>query len=379
MGGPKVKRIVITGAQGLIGWHAHARLHAANCAAHFKGNPLPYQICALGHAEFEDDLALQAALTASDAVLHFAGVNRASDDVVESANPAIAQRLKDACISVGAAPHIIYANSTHSASDTPYGISKRRAGEIVASHTSAFTDLVLPHIFGEAARPNYNNVTATLIAHILAGETPSINPNGAVQLLHAGAAAQIAIDAVMTGKFGRIVPTPRPISVSDLFAVLKSFHDGYLANIFPELSNPFVRDLFNSYRAATYPSVWPRPLRMNTDARGTLFEAVKGGGGGQTFLSTTKQGVTRGDHFHLNKVERFLVVQGEAIIRIRKVLSDEVWEYRVSGEQPSPVDMPTLHTHSIENIGTSDLLTLFWTHDLFDPANPDTFADKVLR
>ena len=92
-----------------------------------------------------------------------------------------------------------------------------------------------------------------------------------------------------------------------------------------------------------------------------------------------RPGMTRGDHFHLNKVERFLVVQGEAMIRIRKVLSDEVWEYRVSGDAPAPVDMPTLHTHSIENTGDTELLTLFWTHDLFDPANPDTFADKVLK
>jgi UDP-2-acetamido-2,6-beta-L-arabino-hexul-4-ose reductase len=124
---------------------------------------------------------------------------------------------------------------------------------------------------------------------------------------------------------------------------------------------------------------FPRPLKLNTDARGTLFEAVKGGGGGQTFLSTTLPGVTRGNHFHLNKVERFLVVQGEAVIRIRKVLSDEVWEYRVCGAQPAYVDMPTLHTHSIENVGETELVTLFWTHDLFDPANPDTFADEVLK
>jgi UDP-2-acetamido-2,6-beta-L-arabino-hexul-4-ose reductase len=204
-----------------------------------------------------------------------------------------------------------------------------------------------------------------------------VNPEGQVQLLHAGTAAQTAIDAVTTGTVGRIEPAPRPMSVPDLYETLRHFHDGYLRNIFPDLSEPFDRDLFNTYRAATYPNRWPRPLRLNSDPRGCLFEAVKGGGGGQTFLSTTKPGITRGDHFHLAKVERFLVVQGEAVIRIRKVLSDEVWEYRVSGDTPAPVDMPTLHTHSIENIGDTDLLTLFWTHDLFDPAKPDTFADKV--
>ena len=106
---------------------------------------------------------------------------------------------------------------------------------------------------------------------------------------------------------------------------------------------------------------------------------MKGGSGGQTFLSTTRPGITRGDHFHLHKVERFLVVKGEAIIRIRKVLTDTVWEYRVSGENPAPVDMPSLHTHSIENVGDVELITAFWTNEMFDPNNPDTYADKVVK
>ena len=371
-------KIVVTGARGLIGWHAHARLHGANCAAGFKGEDAPYEIVALGHASFEDDAALAQAVSGADAVLHFAGVNRAPDDEVEAANPAIARRLVEACVKAGSTPHIVYANSTHASSDTPYGRSKRIAGEVLAAGPGRYSDLVLPHIFGEGARPYYNNVTATLIDKLLAGETPTANADGRVVLCHAGVAAQAAIDAVLAGTQGVIEPDARPMSVPDLLAKLQGVHDSYSANIYPDLSDPFDVALFNSYRAASFPDGWPRPLKLNTDARGTLFEAVKGGGGGQTFLSTTEPGVTRGDHFHLNKVERFLVVQGEAVIRIRKVLSDEVWEYPVSGDAPAPVDMPTLHTHSIENVGTGPLLTLFWTHDLFDPANPDTFADKVL-
>ena len=374
-----MKRIVITGAKGLIGWHAHARLHAANCAATFKGEPAPYDIVALDHATFDDDAALRAAVDGAQAVLHFAGVNRAPDDVVEAANPAIASRLAEACKTAGVAPHIVYANSTHAASDTPYGRSKRIAGEILSQVGCGYTDVVLPHIFGECARSRYNNVTATFIEAVIAGETPDINPEGRVALLHAGAAAEASLDAAINRTTGTLRPEAYDIAVTDLFALLRQFHANYQANIYPDLSDPFTVALFNSYRAALYPNGFPRPLKLNTDARGTLFEAVKGGGGGQTFLSTTMPGVTRGDHFHLNKVERFLVIQGEAVIRIRKVLSDEVWEYRVSGNAPAPVDMPTLHTHSIENTGDTELLTLFWTHDLFDPAKPDTYADKVLK
>ncbi len=374
-----MKRLVITGAKGLVGWHAHARLHAANCAATFKGEPQPFEVVALDHASFDDDAILEAAVYGAQAVLHFAGVNRAPDDEVEATNPSIASRLAEACKTAGVKPHIVYANSTHAVGDSPYGRSKRIAGEVLSRIGGKYTDMMMPHIFGECARPRYNNVTATFIEAVIAGKRPEINPEGRVSLLHAGAAAQAAIDAVIDRTTGTLRPKARDIAVTDLFAILQQLHTNYEANVYPDLGDPLTVALFNSYRAALYPNGFPRPLKLNIDTRGMLFEAVKGGGGGQAFLSTTKPGVTRGDHFHLNKVERFLVVQGEAVIRIRKVLSDEVWEYRVSGEAPAPVDMPTLHTHSIENVGGAELLTLFWTHDLFDPANPDTFADKVLK
>lgn len=373
-------KIVVTGAAGLIGWHASARLHALNCAARFRGEALPHQLVALSHDEFADTTVRNAALNGADAVLHFAGVNRAGSDAeVERSNPEIARLLVESCHTANQRPHIVYANSTHASSDTPYGRSKRIAGEILADLGGAYSDLVLPHIFGECARPRYNNVTATFIEAAINGQRPEVNPEGRVALLHAGAAAQTAIDAVLSGQTGRIAPEPRVMGVPELLDRLVGFHSQYQTNVFPDLGDGFTRDLFNSYRAALYPAGFPRPLTLHSDPRGSLFEAVKGGGGGQSFVSWTKPGITRGDHFHLHKVERFLVLEGEAIIRIRRVLGGPVWEYRVSGEAPSPVDMPTLHTHSIENIGSRPLLTMFWTHDLFDPAAPDTYADPVIK
>lgn len=374
-----MRKVVVTGAGGLLGWHAASRLHAANCAARFRKEAMPFDLVMLDHAAFQDDATLDAALSGADAVLHFAGVNRGTEAEVRDGNPAIAQRLADACARQGVKPHVTYANSTHARLDTLYGNSKRRAAEILSGIGGGLTDLILPHIFGEGARPRYNNVTATFIEAVIAGETPQIDPNGKVQLLHAGTAAQIAIDAALSGRSGELIAEPRPTEVPWLFQTLQRFHADYAANLYPDLSDSFTRDLFNTYRAALYPSGFPRPLKLNTDPRGTLFEAAKGGGGGQTFLSWTEPGVTRGDHFHLHKVERFLVLQGEAVIRIRRVLGGPVMEYRVSGDQPAPVDMPVLHTHSIQNTGTQPLLTLFWTHDLFDPAAPDTYFDPVLQ
>ena len=192
-----MKRIVVTGAGGLLGFHASAHLHAANCAADFRGAPAPYDLQRLDRAGFETDATLQEALTGADIVLHFAGVNRGDPADVEAANPAIAQRLVTACRAVGATPHVVYANSTHAAGETPYGRGKASAARILAATDCGFTDLVLPHIFGEGARPHYNNVPPTLIDRILKGAPPDTNPDGRVDLLHAGAAVDTAIEAAL--------------------------------------------------------------------------------------------------------------------------------------------------------------------------------------
>ncbi len=373
-----MKKIVITGSDGLIGWHAAARLHAVNCGARFRNEEEPYSVVCVNRALFSDAGKLREALIDADAILHFAGINRAPDEDIEKGNPQIAKQLIDACKATECGAHIVYANSMHSISDTPYGRSKRIAGDLLGAFTTRFTNLIFPHIFGECARPNYNNVTATFISEIIAGRTPNVNPDGRVYPLHAGAAADMALEAALTNQTGELRPHAEAMGVPDLLEKISTFHESYTSGIYPDVTGPFDLALFNTYRAALYPDGFPRSLKLNTDARGTLFEAVKGGGGGQTFLSWTEPGITRGEHFHLNKVERFLVLEGEAIIRIRKVLSNEVWTYNVSGKAPAAVDMPTLHTHSIQNIGERPLLTLFWTNDMFDPANPDTFADPVL-
>lgn len=372
-------KIIVTGAGGLLGWHAAARLHARLCQARYRGEAPPFELVMLDRAAFASDAMLHEALDGADAVLHFAGVNRGSEQEVAAGNPDIADRLVTACRGAGARPHIVYANSVHATVDNVYGRSKAGAGDILAGLGGAFTDIRYPHIFGERARPYYNNVTATFIDQVIKGETPTVDPNGQVQLLHAGTAAQMAIDAAFEARTGLIEPEGRPTRVVDLLDMIRHFHETYESGVFPLLASDFEVELFNTYRAALYPDAFPKVLKLHADQRGSLFEAAKGGAAGQTFMSWTHPGVTRGDHFHLRKVERFLVVQGEAIIRIRRVLGDEVREFPVSGGTPAAVDMPTLHTHSIENVGNGPLLTLFWTNEVFDPQDPDTYADPVMK
>lgn len=372
-------KIIITGADGLLGWHAHTRLHAANCADKFAGIAPRFEIVALNRKSFQSDTELDKAVSGAVGVLHFAGVNRADDSVIAEQNPAIAQRLLDSCRRTNSQPYIAYANSTHSAGDSVYGKSKRRAAEILHDAELSVANIIFPHIYGESAKPFYNNVTSTLIDQIINEQDVSVNPDGAVNLLHAGDAADIAIQSIVSGSSDDIRPDGDHIGIPDLYEMLSKMHKLYENNIYPDFRTALQVKLFNAYRFATYPQKWPRKLQLNEDNRGVLFEAVKGGGNGQSFLSTTMPGITRGDHFHLNKVERFLVVQGEAIIRMRKVLGSEVLEFKVGGDAPAAVDMPTMFTHSIENVGSSDLTTLFWTHEIFDPENPDTYADAVLQ
>lgn len=375
----KATTIVVTGAAGLLGWHAAARIHAANCMARYRGEPEPYSPVFLTRQAFADDLIRDQAVARADVILHFAGINRGDEAEVEAANPAIAQLLADSIARTGAAPHIVYANSTHAAFDTPYGRSKRGAAEILERAAHGFTNLVLPHIFGECARPFYNNVTATLIDQIWSGDQPTINPDGQVALLHAGEAATLAIAKGLAGQSGECAPTGRAMAVLALYEKLLGFHRSYQANIFPDLTDPFDLALFNSYRTGGFPRHYPIRLALNSDARGGLFESAKSKAESQTFLSTTLPGQRRGDHFHTDLIERFVVVSGKATIRIRKVLTDTIHSFDVSGEKPVAIDMPPLHTHHIENTGDREVVTFFWAHRLFDPANPDTYSDPVIE
>lgn len=372
-------KIVITGARGLLGWHSAARLHADNCAARYRKAPEPWTLALLDHTGFDDDAALHRALQDAAIVLHWAGVNRGTDEEIAAANPAIAQRLVDFCEAGGHHPFIVYANSTHAEFDTVYGRSKKGAADIIAAFSgNDYCNLILPHIFGETARPYYNNVTATFIDQIWKDEKPSINADGRVELLHAGEAARAATEAALERHVGTLRPEGRRIAVAELWDKLTAFHADYREGIFPNLADPFDLALFNSYRTAAYPQRYPTPLTVNADDRGVLFETSKARGSGHAFLSTTHPQVIRGDHFHASLVERFVVVSGKAVIRVRKVLTDEVREFFVSGDEPVAIDQIPFHTHHIQNLGDDELITFFWSHRIFDRANPDTYQDPVL-
>lgn len=362
-------KIVVTGADGFLGWHLRVRAHA-------EGN---HEVLPVSRENWAD---LPDLVASADAVVHIAGVNRGEAHEVERGNVSLAHDLACAIDIAGMPRTVVYANSTQSGNGTAYGMGKEAAAGVLRSSTEqsggTFVDIMLPNLFGEHGRPNYNSFVATFVEHAVAGTSPEV-VDRAVPLLHVQSAAATILEA-LTGPPGVLRPRATDISVSRVWELLQGFAATYATGDVPRLSSQFDVELFNTLRARLFPERYPIALTANVDDRGRLVETVRSHGGqGQTFVSTTRPGITRGEHFHLRKIERFVVLSGRATISLRKVLGADIVRFDVSGERPVVIDMPTMWAHNITNIGDEELVTLFWTNELFDPSDPDTYREPVLR
>ncbi|HZK04752.1 MAG TPA: NAD-dependent epimerase/dehydratase family protein [Actinomycetaceae bacterium] len=362
-------RIALTGADGFLGWHTRCALRETEVAA---GN------IAVGN-DF-DAATANRAVDGADRLIHLAGVNRASDAELLDGNLLFAEQIADSLRRAEKPPPVVvYSNSIQSGNGTVYGDAKARAGEILAEVASElglrFVDLRLPNLFGEHGRPFYNAVTATF-CHLLAdGGEPTVQQDKELTLLHAQDAADLLIGATASQDQGGLEQRE---TVAGLLERLKGIAATYRTGEIPDVSRKFDRDLFNTYRSYAFASHTPIRLTRHADARGSFFEIIRSHGGtAQSSFSTTVPGVTRGDHFHRRKIERFTVLSGQARISLRRLFTDQVFHFDVDGEAPVAVDMPTMWTHSITNTGVEPLYTSFWTDDLFDPQNPDTIAEVV--
>ena len=363
--------ILVTGSDGLIGWHFRAFLLTKPDVTVIECN----------RAQFNNDVYLKEAIEASDVVVHLAGMNRGDEDEIAKTNVALADRIIKFCRSTSQTPHIIFSSSTHADGDSKYGISKRTAAEHFAKWAGetggSFLNLILPHVFGEHGKPFYNSVVSTFCHQLAVGETPEIKGDGQLNLLHAQDVSQVIWDNIECQHPGEARPEGSPIKVSDLLDRLERIVERYQSGTFPKLEDAMDLRLFNTWRSYLPHKNRPQEVTLHTDDRGILFEAVRADGLGQVFVSTTHPGVTRGDHFHAHKVERFLVISGTAKIRLRKVLTDQTHVFDVSGDKLQAIDIPTLHVHNMTNVGDEPLVTIFWASGHFDPDNSDTYLMPV--
>jgi UDP-2-acetamido-2,6-beta-L-arabino-hexul-4-ose reductase len=297
-----------------------------------------------------------------------------------------------ACESTKSTPHILFSSSTQEERDNLYGKSKKEGRQLLENwakkNNAKFTGFVIPNVFGPFGNPYYNSVVATFCHQLTHNEQPKIEIDGEIKLIYVSELvneiiSRIEVKQSESNETENIETVPvqhtSQIKVSTLLEKLSKFKSDYFEKgIIPNLDETFNRNLFNTFLCyIDHATFFPFKLKLNTDDRGSFIETVKLNSGGQVSFSTTVPGITRGNHFHTRKAERFAVIKGKARIDIRKTGTEKVISFELDGKQPSFVDMPIWYTHNITNIGDEELYTIFWINEHFNPDDPDTFFEKV--
>jgi len=380
-------KVGITGQAGFMGTHLFNYLNLKKDVV-----TIPFE-----DSFFDDKNQLENFVSKCDVIVHLAAMNRHDNpQVIYDTNIRLVKDLIDACDKTNSKPHILMSSSTQENRDNLYGKSKKDGRILLEKwaekNNTCFTGMIIPNVFGPFGRPYYNSVIATFCHQLTHDEEPKIQVDGELKLIY--------INELVEEFWGKIkdkskkikdksakdsieayeVPFTSMNKVSDILAILKRFKSKYFVNgIIPELNNNFELNLFNTFRCYIPQEKFPFMLTKNTDNRGSFVEIIRTNISGQYSYSTTKPGITRGNHFHTRKIERFAVISGKAKIELRKIGTDEVTSYLLDGEQPSFVDMPIWTTHNITNIGDTELFTLFWINEPYDPNDPDTYFEPVRR
>jgi UDP-2-acetamido-2,6-beta-L-arabino-hexul-4-ose reductase len=333
---------------------------------------------------------LRSALATCDIVFHLAGVNRPQrEEELEAGNLGALRELLAGLATAGRRPLVVLSSSIQAQLDNPYGRSKRHAEEALLEH-ARLTDTParvfrLPNVFGKWCRPNYNSAVATFCHNLTRGLPITVSDaSRELELVHVDDVVARLLElarppATFSGvRFESVTPTFR-VTLGRLVELLRSFQTSRETLLVPELADPFVRRLHSTYLSYLPSEGFAYHLQQRTDARGALAELLKGPSFGQLFVSRTRPGVTRGNHYHDGKVEKFVVLEGEAVIRLRHMTTGEDVSYAVEGREHKVVDIPPGWTHSIENVGSGELLVLFWASEILDPSRPDTHAAEVGR
>ncbi len=322
----------------------------------------------------------------ADFVFHLAGVNRPDNpDEFGKGNAELTKEVLSYCLE-GGKPPVLISSSIQAAIDNPYGKSKKAAEDFALEYAEKNGSPVyvfrLPGVFGKWCRPDYNSVVATFCHNIANGLPIEIrDPDYELSLVYIDDVCRAfiaAIDGSVLNKDGfcTVEPVYR-ITLGGLAEKLNAFNKSRENLTLPNMADELTRKLYAAY--SSYLPIFSYPLTAHTDARGSFTEFIKTPERGQVSVNVAKSGVTKGNHWHHTKTEKFLVVSGRGVIRFRKRGEAKVTEYRVNGEKLEVVDIPVGYVHSITNTGETDLVTVMWADEVFDPLKPDTFSETVLQ
>lgn len=368
-------KILVTGANGFIGKNLIKRLNENKDYTIF-----PYDL----ESSIED---LDQYSRDCDFVFHLAGVNRPKDEKeFLEGNFGFTSILLSKLKSYKNKCPIMIASSIQAELNNPYGISKKAGEDLMFEYSRETGAKVLVYrfenVFGKWARPNYNSAVATF-SYNIANDLPiKINdPDVEMQLIYIDDLVNELINALhgketMTGNFCSVKPVHK-IKLGAIAELLYSFRESRTNLSIPKLDDPFIKKLYSNYLSYLPQNTFIYDLKMNCDNRGSFTEFFKTQDRGQVSINISKPGITKGNHWHHTKTEKFLVVSGKGVIRFRKVDSKEIVEYFVSADKLQVLDIPPGYTHNIENLGSTDLVTVMWANEKFDKNNPDTIFEEV--
>jgi len=370
-------KIGITGQNGFVGSHLYNSIGLY---------PTEFEQIDFQKEYFDEYEKLDQFVAQCDVIVHLAAVNRhESEQVIYDTNIGLVNKLVASLERTGSKAHVLISSSTQEERDNLYGRSKREGREALNKWANEnggkLTGLLIPNVFGPFGNPFYNSFVATFCFQLTHAERPTIANDGEVKLIYVQELVDDIIKQIRESEHQPlyVVEPTATKKVSEVLALLEHYKDLYLEKgEIPVLNDRFELNLFNTYRSfMDHKSIYPRKFQLHTDPRGTFVEIIRMGIGGQSSYSTTVPSITRGNHFHTRKIERFAVIQGKARIQLRKMDTDEILDFYLDGQEPSFVDMPIWYTHNITNIGEEELITLFWINEPYDPADPDTYFLEV--
>ena len=380
-------KILVTGAKGFVGKNLIATLNNIKDGKD-KSFDIDTDICLFEYDIDTNPSLLDKYCKECDFVFNLAGVNRPKESSeFMSGNFGFASVLLDKLKLYNNRCPVMLSSSTQASLDNPYGISKK-AGEDLLFEYSLETGVKVfvyrfPNIFGKWCRPNYNSAIATFCHNVAHGLDIMVNSRKTVMNL-------VYIDDVVNELLNALkgnattkedgfcyVPIVHTKELGEIVDLIYSFHDARMLMNIPDVSDEFVRKLYATYLSYLPENKFSYPLKMNIDDRGSFTEIIRTHDRGQFSVNISRPGIVKGNHWHNTKNEKFVVVSGRGVIRFRKVGDNKVHEYYVSDDNLEVVDIPIGYTHNIENVGDTDMVTLMWASELFNPEKPDTYYLEV--
>jgi len=370
-------KVGITGQKGFVGTHLFNTLGL---------QPEAFERVAFERSYFENQETLDTFVLKCDVIVHLAALNRHNEpEVIYETNLNLVKLLVASLERTNSKAHVLISSSLQEERDNLYGKSKKEGRALLANWATKaganFTGLIIPNVFGPFGHPYYNSVIATFSHQVANGEIPKIEVDGQLKLIYVGELVAEIIKAIQNknndSKY--TVNHTSEAKVSELLALLQEYKTTYQdQGQIPAIASTFELNLFNTFRCyMDIKNHFPVKFTQHTDPRGSFVEVIRLGVGGQVSFSTTVPGITRGNHYHTRKIERFAVIKGKALIQLRRIGTDEVLDFYLDGNEPSYVDMPIWYTHNIKNIGDEVLYTNFWINEFYDVNDPDTYFENV--